>query len=316
MGDVQAEPPVNGNRRAPFPVSNVSARRKMKISKHLFRSVLVLACVGMGGPQANASPLVAYKHALVEYYGAVHYHPLLQPEEYSIGDVIDIRSQIVVWRQERCFPNLQSGPRSGNVPLSSFTVLQDDEASFWLWLKYALVGETGVGGRRQVLLHLEDMSTQAVSIGELRDALDDQCIDLLPILEENRMPKILGRTVNIIAGILRARQNTVLSYSGGLYAEARAELLAGLRAAATGRLEALPQELEAGFGLSGRRNVRVVSEGVKAVAYRPATIFRPHLGGTGSSEILVEPFDPENEFHVRRLEALSRAWADQEKIME
>lgn len=276
------------------------------------RTILILACLSLNNPWAVAQPLNDYKRALVEHYGAVGFHPLLLPQEHRVGDVIDIQSLQVVREKEECFPALRTERSSGNVSLPFVMQLENTAASFWTTLKHVLGIETGADDTRQVLINLEDVSVDSASISALRAALADVCSDLLPLFETNQMPTVMGRRVNVIAGILRARVHTVFSYSSGVQAEARLENLAnwlGDAAAAT-RLRELSPELAATFGLSQRVNIIEETELAQTVAYRPATIFRPRLGASATGDIEVEPFDPENAVHRERLRLLASAWAD------
>ena len=153
------------------------------------------------------------------------------------------------------------------------------------------------GDVRQILLNLEDVSVESTSLGALKDALDEQCSELRPIFENNRMPRVMGRRVNIVAGVLKGRANTVFSHSGEMQVEAAVKNLADLLGNAAPTLKALAPELAASYGLSGRANVVAVSEQIQTVAYRPATIFYPGFSAKHTDEIQVEPFDPDNADH-------------------
>lgn len=277
------------------------------------RSIFTLLCLSLSGPSAAAqSPPTAYKRALVEYYGAVGFHPLLLPQEHRVGDVIDIQTLQVVREQEHCFPDLRTERSSGDVSLPSVMQLDNTAASFWATLKSLIGIQVGARATREVLITLEDVSVDSTSVGALRDALADVCSDLSPLFETNRMPEMMGRRVNVIAGTLRARVHTVFSYAAGVQGETGLENLADWLgdAVADTRLRELSPELAADFGLSQRVNIIAETELTHTVAYRPATIFRPRLGPRPTSDMDVEPFDPENAVHRERLRLLAQAWAD------
>ena len=69
------------------------------------------------------------------YYGAVGFHPLLLPQGHRVGDVIEIDKLTVVWKQEKCFPDLKTDESNGNVTLPSVWQLENGAASFWVGLK-------------------------------------------------------------------------------------------------------------------------------------------------------------------------------------
>lgn len=283
----------------------------MSFGKHLGLGVVIVMCMIVNGLEAAANPLKDYKHALVEYYGAVAFHPLLQPEGHRVGDVIDIQTLMVVREQERCFPGLETNPPSIGSHLPSVKLLENGEASFWVKLRYAALGmEMNRADQRQVLLNLVNVAVESVSLGTLQDTLDKTCSDLRPIFEENRMPRFMNRRVNVIASILKGRVNTLFSYSGSVQVKARLETLATLLGDRARGLKKLAPELAIEYGLAGRVNIIHETKEVQTVAYRPATIFRPVLGGGTSEEIHVEPFEPQRETHQERLRNLARAWAD------
>ena len=282
----------------------------MTLSGHVPRFfVSFLICLILAAVEAIAAPLNDYKHQLVKYYGAVGFHPLLLPEGHRVGDVIEIDELAVVRKQEMCFPSLEADKSSGNVTLPSVVHLENAAASTWVKLKYFLGFELDADETRQILLNLEDVSVESASLGALRDALDERCSELLPIFEKNRMPRIFGRRVNIVASVLKGRINTVFSYSGGMRAQTTVKNLAALLGSAFPNLRALAPELAASYGLSGRTNIIAVSDRIQTIAYRPATIFRSGFGAKGTGEINVDPFDPTNADHRELLVLQSRMWA-------
>ena len=169
--------------------------------------------------------------------------------------------------------------------------------------------EIGADDTRRVLLNLRDVSVEFASLDALQNELDDECSELLPLFEDNRMARANGRRVNVVAAILKGRTNTVFSYASNVQANVSLENLATLLGDAPTKLRKLPPELETAFGVSGRVNVIDIAERAQTVAYQPAKIFRPRLGASADDEIDVEPFDPENEVHRERLGNLARAWA-------
>lgn len=282
----------------------------MSFGKHLGWGTVILMC--MSGLEAAANPLKDlndYKHALVEYYGAVGFHPLLQPEGHRVGDVIDTQTLMVVSEQESCFPGLQTTLSIGSH-LPSVKLLENGAASFWMKLTYAFGMEMNGADQRQVLLNLENVAVESVALHTLQDTLDETCSFLQPIFEKNQMPQYKGRRVNVIASILEGRVNTLFSYSDSVQVEARLETLATSLEDPAKYLKKLAPELAIRFGLAGRVNIIHETKEVQTVAYRPATIFRSVLGGGTSGEIHVEPFDPQRETHQERLHNLARAWAD------
>ena len=282
----------------------------MSLRKQLLRCVLFLMCLGLSVLEAAATPLNDYKHKLVEYYGVVGFHPLLLPQGHRVGDVIDIEDLAVVWEQEKCFPDLETEESNGNVSLPFVMQLENEAAGFWVQLKYFLGIELNADETRQIMLNLEDVSVESASLDSLQSALAEQCSELLPIFEDDDMPRVMDRHVNIIAAVLKGRANTVFSYSGELQVEAAFTNLAHLLPGnAAPQLRKLTPELAALYGLSGRTNVIDVSERVQTVAYRPATIFDPRLAAKASGEIEVEPFDPENALHREFLGLLALEWA-------
>ena len=280
-------------------------------SESLRRGFLILMCIGLNEIGAAAEPLNDYKRALVEYYGAVYYHPLLLPEGHRVGDVIDIRTLAVLREQEDCFPGLQTEEHY-NLSLPRIMLLENQEDSIWVKLKYLLRLEIKADDTLQVLMNLEDMSVESATLGALQDSLNDRCPELSTIFEKNRrMVRIMGRRASVISGILKGRVNTVFSYSGGTTAEIRLEDLAKLLGA--NQLKHLSPELAATYGLSERVNIIAEANGIQTVAYRPATIYRPELGSGTEGEIDVEPFDSENADHQERLRNLANAWAELEE---
>ena len=174
--------------------------------------------------------------------------------------------------------------------------------------------------RRQIRLNLQDVSVEFVSLGALQDALEDvhdeACSALLPLFENNRMPMINRRRVNVIAAIMKARVNTIFSYSGSVQAEATLERLAAWLGVASEQLRKLAPELTLTFGLADTFSVIHEADNVQTVAYQPAVIFRPRLGGETEDQIEVEPFDPDSEHHQELLRNWSRAWADMPEMGE
>jgi hypothetical protein len=264
---------------------------------------------GLNGVGMSSEPLNEYKHALVEYYGTVGFHPLLLSEGHRVGDVIDIRTLEVLRGQQECFPGLQI-KTNDKVSLPRTHQLENRAASFWVKLKKWLDLKLNADDMRQVLLNLEDVSVDSVSLSALQAHLADSCRDLLPVFESNRLVRIMNRPAVVISGILKARVNTLFAYTGNVQAEAMLKDLANLLGDAPGKLTALSPELAAEMGLSERVNIVAKSEVVQTVAFRPATIFRPRLGGDYGGEISVEPFDAENPIHLERLSNMARAWAD------
>ena len=288
----------------------------MSSGRHLRRCALVLMCVGLGGLESAAAPLNDYKHALAEYFGEVGFHPLLLPLGHRVGDVLDIETLMVVREQETCFPGLRAEQSHRNLSLPSVMQLENRAASVWTRLKNLVGLEIGADDTRQVLLNLRDVSVEFASLDALRNVLDDECSELLPLFENNRMARANGRRVNVVAAILKGRTNTVFSYAGNVQADVSLENLATLLGDAPTRLRMLSPESEVAFGVSGRVNVIDVAKRVQTVAYQPAKIFKPRLGASTNDEIDVEPFDPENEVHRERLRNLARAWAARPEVGE
>lgn len=281
----------------------------MSLSRLMSRCALFLTCLALSVVTAAATPLNDYKHELVKYYGALGFHPLLVPQGHRVGDVIEIDKLGVVWEQERCFPGLETEESGGTVTLPSLVHLKNAAANIWVDFKKFLGFKLGAGDMRRILLNLEDVSVESASLGALRDALDERCSELLPIFENDRMPRVSGRRVNIVAAVLKGRVNTVFSHSGDLQAEAAVKNLADLLRIAPPELKALAPELTALYGLSERANVVVRSGQIQTVAYRPATIFHPGFSAKHTDEITVEPFDPENVDHRELLDLQARSWA-------
>ena len=282
----------------------------MSFGKHLCRNVMVLMCMSLNGLEAAGTPLNDYKRALVEYYGTVNFHPLLQPEGHRVGDVIDSETLMVVLEQETCFPDLQTKPSTeSNLP--SIKLLENEGASFWMKLMYKLGIEIKGADQHQVLLNLEDVSVESVALGTLQDALDEECSHLRSIFESNHMAWTMGRRVNVIASILKGRANTVFSYSGNVRADAKLETLIEFLGDTAKHLKKLAPELAIKFGLSERVNIIHETKKVQTVAYRPATIFRhTQVGGLIIGGLDIEPFDPQSAVHQKRLRNLARTWAD------
>ena len=286
----------------------------MSLGRPMFRCVLFLTCLALSVVTAAAAPLNDYKHELVKYYGAVGFHPLLLPQGHRVGDVIEIDKLGVVWKRERCFPGLKTEVSGGIVTLPSLVHLKNAKANIWVKLKGFLGLALRAGDVRQILLNLEDVSVESTSLGALKDALDEQCSELRPIFENNRMPRVMGRRVNIVAGVLKGRANTVFSHFGEMQVEAAVKNLADLLGNAAPTLKALAPELAASYGLSGRANVVAVSEQIQTVAYRPATIFYPGFSAKHTDEIQVEPFDPDNADHRELLGLQAQVWASRTGI--
>ena len=282
----------------------------MPLGRPMSRCVVSLTCLAMSVATAAAAPLNDYKRELVKYYGAVGFHPLLLPQGHRVGDVIEIDTLGVVWQQERCFPGLEPEESGRIVTLPSLVHLKNAAANFWIKAKKFLGFGLGAGDMRRILLNLEDVSVESASLGALRDALDEQCSELLPIFENNSMPRVNGRRVNIVAAVLKARVNTVFSYSIELQAEAKVENLADLLGNPPPNLRDLPPEFNASYGLSGRANVVALSNQIQTVAYRPATIFYAGFSAKHTEEIPVEPFDPGNTDHQELLGLQAQAWAE------
>jgi hypothetical protein len=278
-------------------------------------SAMIVLSVGLSGIGMAAEPLNEYRRALVEYYGAVNFHPLLLPEGHRVGDVIDIRTLTVLRGQEECFPGLRSETHD-NVALPRTHQLENRAASFWVKLKKWLGVELKADDMRQVLLTLEDVSVESASLSVLQANLADACRDLLPVFDGNRLVRIMNRPAVVVSGILKARVNTVFAYSGNVQAEAMLENLAKLLGDAPEKLKALSPEVATEIGLSERVNIVAESEAVQTVAFRPATIFRPRLGVGGRDEIEMEPFDSNNPDHKERLNNLARAWAESPEIRD
>jgi len=288
----------------------------MSIGRPTSRCFLFLTCLLLSMAPAAAAPLNDYKRELVKYYGAVGFHPLLLPQGHRVGDVIEIDQLAVVWEQERCFPGLEAKESGGAVTLPSLVHLKHATANIWVKLKGLLGLELDAGDSHQILLNLEDVSVESASLGALRDALDEQCSELLPVFEKNHMPRIMGRRVNIVTSVLKGRVNTVFSYSTELQAEAAVKDVAGLLGNAAPRLSALAPQLAASYGLAGRANVVALSEDIQTVAYRPATIFYPGFSAKHTASLPVEPFDPENADHRELLDIQAQEWATRPGIGE
>lgn len=59
----------------------------------------VVAVVAAQG--ATDDGMEEYERALVDYYGAVDFHPVLLPRGHEVGDVIDPKTLQVVWEKEK-----------------------------------------------------------------------------------------------------------------------------------------------------------------------------------------------------------------------
>ena len=282
----------------------------MLTTNSLHRGVLLLMCLALNAFEAAAEPLKEYKRALVDYYGAASFHPLMTPQGYRVGDVIDAQTQGTVLSQEDCFPELRIESSTGNVSLPSFMKLEHGASAFWARILRTLGMNVTSESSSLVFLYLDDVTVESVSLGALRDALDARCSDLQPVFQEDRMPQTMGRTVNIIAGILKARVNTIFSFSDEVQANANLEGLARSLGDAARPPSDLPAQVASALGLSGRTSFVVAAANPQAVAYRPATIFRPRLSAEVPGRIRVDPFDPENPTHRERLLNLARAWEE------
>ena len=284
----------------------------MSSKRCLIRLLLLLSLYGL---EAAATPLNDYKHALVDYYGGHGFHPLLLPQGHRVGDVIDIETLAVVRKQRTCFPGLRIDPPTDTVTLPAVARLDRQEASIWVMLRSALGFDAQPDDRSAVFVRLEDVTVQSVAHEDLRAALDDACIDLLPILNDDRMPLVMNRRVNIVAGILRGRASILFSDSSNIETEVQLDAPADWLGDSVSVLQELEPELALEFERSTRNLVLVESQEPQTLAYQPATIFRPRLGGgsaegTDSTVIDVEPFDAENPVHRERLVLSARLWAD------
>ena len=278
----------------------------------LLLKVMAIVFVSLASAAAS-DPVNDFKRALVEFYGPFGFHPFLIPEGHKVGDVVDIATLAVLRESEDCFPGLQpSAPVSVDIP--RIKLLEDRAASFWVRLKSVFGVELNADETRQIHLNVEKASVISVSLGALRSSLSETCPELEPIFD-NQLATVLGRRAVVVSSILNGSVNTIFSYSGTLDAEARLEDLA--------RLLELPDEVELGvlapevaasLGLSDRLNLTSGDGEVRTIAYRPATIFRPRLGGNISMEF--EPFDAKNPVHLERLQLLASAWAELSEDVE
>ena len=200
----------------------------MSTGRHLPLFALVLMCVGLGSLESAAAPLNDYKRALAEYFGEVGFHPLLLPLGHRVGDVLDIETLAVVREQETCFPGLLTERSDRNLSLPSVMQLENREANVWIRLKNWVGLEIGADDTRRVLLNLQDVSVEFASLDALQNVLDDECPELLPLFEDNRMARANGRRVNVVAAILKGRTNTVFSYAGNVQVDVTLTNLATL----------------------------------------------------------------------------------------
>lgn len=289
----------------------------MLLQRFLIASSISAALLSIFIVEASADPLREYKSNLVEIYRPLGFHPFFLPEGQQVGDVIDARTLAILHRSEECFPGL-AGIQETDADLPKLHLLEDAAAGFWAGIKKLFNIELEAEETRRTYLAVEEVTIRSTSLGALRASLAPTCEEmLLPVFEENRMAKVGNRPADVVMSVMRGRLHTVLSYESGASAEARVEDVAALLKDLAGKLgegvsavAELSGELSARAELNERANVMLVSEAERTLAFRPATIFRPFLGGPQSDDIAVEPFDAEKSVHVERLGLRMEAWAE------
>jgi hypothetical protein len=154
-------------------------RKKFAVKLFLILSWLLFA--GSGSAQPNA--FESFRSVLVDYFARQNYVPVLVNRGYTVGDVVEADGVNFHARSVRCFPHLKT-PKPTPTSLTGIVESSSAGMSFLLKLKQIFDSSAGANLAKRITIKFSDVSVVAVSLLDLRDALDRKaCPEIAPLVD-------------------------------------------------------------------------------------------------------------------------------------
>lgn len=224
--------------------------------------VLALAC---GAPARADESFDRFRSLLIDYFQAQGFFPVLVDRGYRIGDVVNADGINLYARGTRCFPHLVV-PRATPTSLADVVSVDTAGMSFSLYLRQIFSSDAGGDLARRIDISFTDVSVRAVTLLDLRDALDRKaCPDIVPLIDGTLAPVQPGeQPYFVVSEVLTGKRQAHLEFSAHANLAAKTEKIAQLAASA---------KLSVQGGTDG--TVTLANDTVQPIAIMPVTV--PHV---------------------------------------
>jgi len=134
----------------------------MYISRGSKAAVLAAALVaGAGGPAApQEDALASFRNALIDYFAALNFVPVLVDRGYGVGDVIEADGVNLMARGSQCFPGL-TPPAEVATPIPVVVKTNSAAVGFGLKLKQIFDSSAGADLVKNIQLKFASISRKS-----------------------------------------------------------------------------------------------------------------------------------------------------------
>jgi hypothetical protein len=226
---------------------------------------LVLLGVAWGAPARAEEPFERFRSLLINYFEAQGFFPVLVDRGYRIGDVVNADGINLYARGTRCFPHLVV-PRPTPTSLADVVSVDTAGMSFSLYLRQIFSSDAGGDLARRIDISFTDVSVRAVTLLDLRDALDRKaCPEIAPLIDGTPAPVQPGeQPYFVVSEVLTGKRQAHLEFSAHANLAAKTQKIAQLAASA---------KLSVQGGTDG--TVTLANDTVQPIAIMPVTV--PHV---------------------------------------
>jgi hypothetical protein len=251
----------------------------------MLAALLALACAV---PAQAEDSFQRFRSLLIDYFQAQGFLPVLVDRGYRIGDVVNADGINLYARGTRCFPHLVV-PRATPTSLADVVSVDTAGMSFSLYLRQIFSSDVGGDLARRINISFTDVSVRAVTLLDLRDALDRKaCPEIAPLIDGTLAPVQPGeQPFFVVSEVLTGKRQAHLEFSARANMAAQTQKIAQLAASA---------KLSVQGGTDG--TVTLANETVQPIAIMPVTV--PHVvqidafknglrGGTVGQQVRWQP---------------------------
>ena len=192
-------------------------------------AVVALGAVLMlvGGADRAASQVNAFesfRNAMIDYFAALNFVPVLVDRGYSIGDVIESDGVNFMARGSQCFPRLRP-PAAGATTLPAVVKTDSAGLSFGLKLKQIFDSSAGADLLKNIQLKFDDVTVVSVTRFDLKETLDrGACGDIAALVDATVLP--IDRNWKprfVVSEVLSGKREATLTFADKANIKAKAD---------------------------------------------------------------------------------------------
>jgi hypothetical protein len=198
----------------------------MYISRGSKAAVLAAALVaGAGGPAApQEDALASFRNALIDYFAALNFVPVLVDRGYGVGDVIEADGVNLMARGSQCFPGL-TPPAEVATPIPVVVKTNSAAVGFGLKLKQIFDSSAGADLVKNIQLKFDDVTVVAVTRFDLKEKLNRAaCSDIASLVDGTVTP--IDRNWKprfVVSELLFGKREATLTFNDKANLQAKAE---------------------------------------------------------------------------------------------